>query len=112
MRIRPTPLLAGMAMLGLSLAPLSQAAPPKTHEIEVKNNVFGRAPEGLHVGDVVKWVNNDKVEHTATATDGSFNVLLAPGGSGETQLKQAGVIDYFCRVHPYMKGKLTVAAAG
>ncbi len=110
MRARLTPVLASTALLGIAVASFSQAAPPEPREIEVKNYVFGPAPEGLHVGDVVKWVNKDNVEHTATANDGSFNVILPPGGSGETQLKQAGVIDYFCRVHPYMKGKLTVAA--
>ncbi len=110
MRLRSARSLAVLAMLGLSLAPLAQAASQQTREIEVKNYVFGPTPVGLHVGDVVKWVNKDSVEHTATATDGSFNVDLPPVGAGETQLKQAGVIDYFCSIHPYMKGKLTVAA--
>lgn len=110
MRLRSARSFAVTTMLGLLLASSSQAASSRVREIDVKNYAFDPAHEDLHVGDTVKWVNKDNVEHTATATDGSFNVMLPPGGSGEIQLKNVGAIHYICSVHPYMKGELTVTA--
>lgn len=112
MRIKaPLLILAGVALWLVSFASLSEAVSPQTRVIEVRNMAFGPAPEGLHIGDEVKWVNHDPVEHTATATDGSFDVALMPDSSGEVRLKQAGVISYYCRFHPGMKGQLTIAPA-
>jgi plastocyanin len=62
------------------------------------------------VGDIVEWKNSDILEHTATATDGSFDVDLPAGATGRTILKRAGDVTYFCRFHPGMKGRLKIAA--
>ncbi len=108
MRAEAFPALAGIALLTAISAPQAQAA---SAQVEVKNMAFGSAPTDLHVGDVVKWNNRDLVEHTATATDGSFDVTLMPNGSGEAQMKKSGNISYYCRFHPNMKGELNVAPA-
>ncbi len=107
----PSRALTGIALLAVFHASHAQAAPSQPHVLEVKNMAFGPPPQDLHVGDVVKWVNHDLVEHTATATDGSFDVTLMPDSSGEAQLKKAGRISYYCRFHPGMKGELDVAPA-
>jgi plastocyanin len=54
-------------------------------------------------------VNADIFQHTATAADGRFDVDLPAGSKGRTILKRAGVVDYFCRFHPGMQGRLEVA---
>ena len=71
---------------------------------------FGAAPAQLHVGDVVRWVNRDIFQHSATASDKSFDLELKPGQSGQVVLKRAGVISYICRYHPGMTGTLNVKA--
>ncbi|MGH6851139.1 MAG: hypothetical protein ACREDD_11950 [Methylocella sp.] len=61
------------------------------------------------MGDIVEWTNSDILRHTATATDGSFDVDLPAGAKGRAIMKRAGSITYFCRFHPGMKGRLEVA---
>jgi plastocyanin len=79
------------------------------HRIGIDNLAFGPAPGGLHVNDIVEWTNSDILRHTATATDGSFDVDLPAGATGRTILKRAGGVTYVCRFHPGMKGRLEVA---
>jgi plastocyanin len=94
--------------LGLLASP-SWGAGPTVHRIGIDNLAFGPAPAGLHVGDIVEWTNSDILQHTATATDGSFDVDLPAGATGRTILKRAGDVTYVCRFHPGMKGRLEVA---
>ena len=98
--------LAGVVTLGI---PASLRAGPSTHTIVVDNLEFGPAPNDLRVGDVVEWRNRDLFRHSATASDGSFDVDLPAGGTGKTILKKSGEIAYYCRYHPGMKGVLAVA---
>lgn len=56
-----------------------------------------------------EWVNADLFQHTVTAKDGSFDVDLPAGAKGRTILKRVGVVDYFCRFHPDMQGRLEVS---
>jgi plastocyanin len=39
-----------------------------------------------------------------------WEVQLPPHKSGKTVLTKAGTVDYFCRIHPNMTGKITVNA--
>lgn len=90
--------------------------PPMLGENEA--NIFGYAflPETLsiRVGDSVKWVNNDEAEHTVVANDNSFKseTLKArpvkPGDSFSHTFTQTGTFEYFCSLHPNMKGKVEV----
>jgi plastocyanin len=104
-------ILAGgaLALSVLALGSSSPGAEPRVHEIVIDKLAFGPAPEVLHVNDIVEWANADIFQHTATAADGSFDVDLPAGAKGRTILKRAGVVDYFCRFHPGMKGRLKVA---
>ena len=104
-------ILAGgtLAFSVLALGSPSPGAEPRAHEIEIDKLAFGPAPDALHVNDIVEWVNADFFQHTASATNGSFDVDLPAGAKGRTILKRAGVVDYFCRFHPGMKGRLEVA---
>jgi plastocyanin len=103
-------ILAGgaLALSILAFCSPSPSAEPRVHEIEIDKLAFGPAPE-VHVNDSVEWVNADIFQHTATAADGSFDVDLPAGAKGRTILKRAGVVDYFCRFHPGMQGRLAVA---
>jgi plastocyanin len=81
----------------------------ETIRIETSKILFAPAEIKARVGDVLEWVNNDFVAHTATARDGRFDVMLEPGQSGSTRLQKAGSFDYYCRYHPNMTGRVTVS---
>ena len=98
-----------IAICAISLASLAWGAESRIHVIDVDGLAFGPASEVLHVNDIVEWVNQDMFRHTATASDGSFDIDLPTGGKGRTTLRQAGVVSYFCRFHPGMKDRLEVA---
>ena len=66
-------------------------------------------------GTTVVWTNNDSAAHTVTSgqsTDGPSGLfdsaLFTPGNSFEYQFNSVGVHDYFCMVHPWMTGTITV----
>ena len=98
-----------LALCFVSLASPSWGADPPVHRIGIDNLAFGPAPGGLHVNDIVEWTNSDILRHTATATDGSFDIDLPAGATGRTILKRAGRVTYVCRFHPGMTGRLEVA---
>lgn len=79
-----------------------------TIEVVIDKLVFTPAEVTAKVGDTIEWDNKDFLEHTATAKDGSWNVLLPPKKKGSFVATKAGTYDYYCKLHPNMKGKLTV----
>lgn len=94
------------------LAGMSIPAEAARYTIAIENMAFGKAPASLQVGDTIVWQNKDIFRHSATARSGTFDVDLAPGKKGEVTLKQAGEVEVFCRYHPTMTLKLTVAKGG
>jgi plastocyanin len=87
----------------LGIAPASA----ETVTVTVQNFAFSPAEVSAKVGDTIQWVNKDKFAHTATVTNG-WEVMLPVGKSGSHTLEKAGTIDYICRFHPNMKGRITV----
>ncbi|HET7805266.1 MAG TPA: cupredoxin family copper-binding protein [Pseudolabrys sp.] len=87
---------------------LSAPARAETIQVTIDKLVFAPAEVNARVGDTVEWVNKDPLAHTATATNGDWNVVTAPKQSGRVVLKKAGVVDYFCKYHPNMKGRVVV----
>lgn len=85
------------------------AAKAEAIRVEVSKVLFAPVEIKARIGDVIEWVNNDFVAHTATARDGRFDVMLEPGRSGRITLQKAGVVDYYCRYHPNMTGRVTVS---
>jgi plastocyanin len=76
----------------------------------MQNMRFGPVPANIRAGDSIVWINRDIVAHTATARNGSFDVVLPSRGSATTVLPRAGTIAFYCRYHPGMRGSLAVAA--
>jgi plastocyanin len=90
-------------------APAAHAtAAHATHTITMAAMEFGPVPTDVHVGDTIVWVNNDVLEHTATANDGSFDVDLKPGAKASMTVKKAGSFPFLCKFHPNMVGTLVV----
>ena len=99
---------AAMLLAPVALSSNAVAA-PKTHTVVIDKMAFGPAPAGVRAGDVVVWVNKDMFRHTATAKDKSFDVDLAPGKSVRMVVRKVGPVSYFCRFHPGMTGRISVA---
>jgi plastocyanin len=100
---------AAALMLTLALAGCGKPA-AVTYTVTIAGMAYGPTPSNLRVGDAIEWVNADIFQHTATAKDGSFDLDLAPKAHGHTVLTKAGVVDFYCRYHPGMTGKLAVGS--
>jgi len=87
----------------------SVSAHAETIQITIDKLVFGRIDVAAKVGDTIEWVNKDVLAHTATATNKDWDVVIAPKKVGKLVLTKAGSYDYFCKYHPNMKGRITIA---
>jgi len=69
----------------------------------------------VDLGTTVVWTNNDSATHTVTSGEPSIgptglfdSALFSPGQTFEHQFNTFGVHDYFCLVHPWMAGTVTI----
>jgi plastocyanin len=99
--------IAGIA-LGLCVAGVVPAH-AETVQIVMDKMVFMPAEATAKVGDTIEWINRDFLQHSATANDHSFDIVLAPRKSGHIVVNKPGDIDYICKYHPNMKGRIKVA---
>lgn len=76
--------------------------------VGMKNLGFTPSELKVHVGDTVEWTNDDFLVHTATARDGAWDFMLPKGSKARMTTKTAGTIEYYCRLHPNMKGRIVV----
>jgi plastocyanin len=99
-------------LLALIVAPLglaSVSAHAATIQIVMEKLGYVPAETSAKVGDTVEWINKDILAHTATATGGDWNVVITPNKTEKLVLQKAGAVDYYCKYHPNMKGRLIVA---
>ena len=88
---------------------MSVPAQAATLQITMDNLVISPAEASAKVGDTIEWINKDVFAHTATARNGDWDVTMPAKKTVTLVLKKAGTIEYYCRFHPNMKAKLTVA---
>jgi plastocyanin len=89
--------------------PATSAVPASTNEVTIQNFSFSPATLTIKVGEAVTWTNQDSVEHSATADDGSFDTgSLATGQSGSFTFTTPGTYAYHCGIHPTMKAEIIV----
>jgi plastocyanin len=75
----------------------------------VENFAFSPASLTVAAGTKVTWVNRDTDPHTATSTDKRFNSgALDTGEEFSFVFKDKGDYEYYCALHPHMKGRITV----
>ncbi|EJT02382.1 cupredoxin family copper-binding protein [Rhizobium sp. CCGE 510] len=86
----------------------SSVASAAEYQVTIAGMKFSAPPAELHVGDVIVWRNDDIFRHTATARDKSFDIDLPPKSEGRMTISRAGAVDFYCRFHPAMTGKLNV----
>jgi plastocyanin len=81
-----------------------------TVTIDMKNIKFAPQDTTVKVGQTVKWVNQDTVDHDVSAKSGADfkSDLFGNGKSFEWKAEKAGTVSYVCTVHPGMVGTLKV----
>lgn len=80
----------------------------ETFQVTVDKLDFLPASIKAKVGDTIEWVNKDVFAHTATVR-GDWDVMIPPKKTGSFVLKTSGDVEYYCRFHPNMKGRISVA---
>jgi plastocyanin len=67
------------------------------------------------IGTTVEWINDDSVPHTIQSQDSEGNIIglfnsapLLTGQNFEYTFEEAGVYNYFCSLHPWRVGIVTV----
>jgi plastocyanin len=83
------------------------AATPST--IGIKDFKYGPSALTVPVGTTVTWVNHDEEPHTVTSGTGAFSSAgLVNDGAFVRTFTKPGTYQYFCAIHPYMKGTVVV----
>lgn len=81
----------------------------KTVTVNITNFTFNPPSISVSPGDTIVFVNQDSAPHTATSDAGVFDTgTLANGQSGSITIAEAGQYEYFCSIHPAMKGSIVV----
>jgi len=105
---------------------MEESAEPQTLHVEIPagtsvpgceetNSCWSPADITINAGDTVHWMNVDTAAHTVTGgspADGPSGVfdssLVMIDATYEFTFDDAGSYDYFCMVHPWMVGSVTV----
>ena len=104
-------LIAAIVAIASPSAAPSPAATPG-YVVHIKDFKYAPTPLKIHIGETVKFINDDDEPHTVTATDKSFDSeALDTSGSWTHTFAKAGTYSYFCELHPYMKATVVVTGA-
>ena len=127
--IEKAELAAAKASMSENLIPVMKELPPNTVDIPEGTAVPGCEKDDwcymssnltVNVGTTVTWINSDTLPHTVTSGNADADAvgLDIPNGfdsgfmSGGDQYEQvfdiAGHFDYYCQLHPWMIGTITV----
>ena len=93
--------------------PSEQATPTENETtVSILDNAFDPTQLDIAGGTTVTWVNEDTVSHTVTADNGLFDSgEIPPGYSYSVWFDGSGMVPYHCKIHPEMKGGITVVGA-
>lgn len=100
--------LAAGALCVALLVPPGPAVAGEVLVVRITDLAFSPEKVKARVGDTIEWVNDDFLDHTATADDKSFDLSIGTGQSRRLEVTQPGAVPYFCRVHPNMRGAIDV----
>lgn len=76
-------------------------------DVTVQNFAFSPAILTIKVGSTVTWTNNDSAPHTIKFDDIVSNTLKLKDAF-QRSFMAPGIYNYFCSIHPSMKGKIIV----
>ncbi len=100
------------ALRCLSLAVLLFAASGAAAEevvVHIDNFTFNPADITVKPGTKVVWENGDDIPHVVVEDNAKFrSPALDSGEKFSLTFTEPGEINYFCALHPHMKGKVVV----
>ena len=77
------------------------------HSIEIVQMKFVPSELKVNIGDTVVFINHDFVPHDITEASKAWSSSpIPPGQNWRMDVKEA--LDYFCSIHPVMKGKIFI----
>ncbi len=78
--------------------------------IHIQNNAFIPAKTTIPAGTTITWINDDEdMGHNVVSTSNAFeSKLFGTGRQYSFTFTAPGTYEYFCEVHPYMRGKIIV----
>lgn len=83
---------------------------PAPNEVMIDNFSFTPQTLTVHVGTTVTWINHDDIPHTVLSTDKT--TIVSPALDTDEKFSYTftavGTNDYYCSVHPHMKGRIIV----
>ena len=112
--------------IGMEETTMEKTTEPQTLHVEIPvgtsvpgceetNSCWSPADITINAGDTVHWMNVDTAAHTVTGgspADGPSGVfdssLVMADATYAFTFDDAGSYDYFCMVHPWMVGSVTV----
>ncbi len=83
-------------------------------DVMVRMFQFTPAEFTIEAGQVVTWINADRIDHTITSgtpenPTTAFDMTLPEAGSTATvSFEDPGMYDYFCGIHPHMRATIVV----
>ena len=122
-------LAAAKASMSEDVIPVMKELPPNTIDIPAGTAVPGCEVDDwcymtsnliISTGTTITWINSDTLPHTVTSGSDGMNTvgLDTPNGfdsgfmSGSDEYDHtfdvAGFYDYYCQLHPWMQGSVTV----
>jgi plastocyanin len=104
--MRPERYLAIGAMIAVAMGIVPARA--GTIQVTIDKMAFAPVEVKARVGDTIEWINKGILAHTATVK-GEWDVVIPAKKSASFVLKRAGDVEYYCRFHPNMKGRISVA---
>ena len=82
---------------------------PTITEVEISGFAFVPATITIPVGTTVTWFNKDSVAHTVSSREDVFDSGNLSGGATFSYIfNQNGGFEYYCKIHPSMRGKVIV----
>src|SRR5437868_6998928 len=109
-------LLSAVTLALASLALPSFMAPPAeaaTSNVTIADYNYDPATINISVGDTVHWTNSGKEAHTVTSEGGVWDSgKIEAGASFDLVFSTAGTYNYYCTIHPRMRGRVVVGSGG
>jgi len=85
----------------------SEKQPHVLHVVEIRQMQFQPAQLDVQKGDTVVFINHDIVAHNVTEQDKAWASPTLPNDSSWKWIASQSA-DYYCSLHPVMKGKVVV----
>jgi plastocyanin len=92
-------------------ATAAPGAPPVTKSVMIADYKYAPVAVSVPVGSTVTWMNMDADAHTVTSAGGGplSSSNLGTDATYSHTFLATGTFEYFCAIHPQMKGSVTVS---